>query len=84
MSLRVISNTFKKDQVRGLNKLINKIEETKERGLRFHKRHLDSSWIVSLSDVSFGNNLDSSLQLRHPIVLGDNTGRANVLYYGNH
>lgn len=78
------NKSFNKAQVRGTKtKVVGSIAETKGKQKGNRKLDLGMAIIVVVSDASFANNADLSYQLGHISVLAGDSGKENVLAYGN-
>lgn len=66
------------------NRTSKRVTRTYLRGLRFHKVELDFTKLIGISDSSFANNADLSLQLGHNIVIMSQSGYARVSAYASY
>lgn len=67
--------------VKPMNEMVRKINETPKWVLNYHRLDLSTLRLIVISDPSFANNNDLSLQLLCIIILTDGTDRGNVLHY---
>lgn len=84
MASQVTKEDFSKKQLKEIYKLIRRVKETAKRGLRYHCLNKSTLCFVAISESSFGNNEDLSSKLGHIIVATDDSGRANILTFGNY
>jgi hypothetical protein len=64
-----------------LNKTLLHISESGSRGLKFVKLSLNSIRILVFTDASFANNKDLSSQIGYVLVIADEDGNANIVYW---
>lgn len=72
---KVMDGLVDKTKVKELNKVVQKIHDTAQRGLRYQKLYILLLRVVATSNASFANSIYISSQLGHIIILTDNTGR---------
>lgn len=75
---------FNKNHTRKFNKVVRRLEETKDRGLQYLKLDIETALIETISDASFANNPDLPSKLGNIIVIKDQSGRANVVSYASY
>lgn len=76
-----ITNPEKED-IKNLNKIINLMQDSAEKGVKFVPLDVDSTSKDVFVDASFSANPDSSAQLRFIITLMEKFENANIVYYG--
>lgn len=84
MSSQVTHNSLNKDNIRRINKVLRNFEGTRATVSQNQKLDVETGRIVGNSDSSFANNADLSTQLRHIIVLTDQSGRVHVFSYASY
>lgn len=82
--LHITSKNCASKHVNLVNGVVRRVKSNQDRGIAHHELNIDELKIISFTDCSFANNMDSTSQLGFIFLLSDEKNRSNVLHFSNY
>lgn len=82
-SAQITESSFKEANVKDINRIVQAAQRHSHRGILQQKLDINSLKITVYTDAAFSSNLDHSSQLGYLVLLGDASGKCNILHYSS-